>query len=297
MKLNVLFLLLILCKTSELFAALIEPRPLRKLVIESENIIVGYVVKTTEKKILEGEWTNRIAKIAVLEKLQSDIKKDTIEIEFNPNISCPYPDRYYDSTFVIAFLDWDKIRGKFFTHALSYGAKTLNKEELKIYKQRIFEIQQILKIPNKEKQHLETIEWLVICTENPITRWEGIYELTRKLDSKNVNSNKLEFEINTNQKERLKSVLLNLNGYVDFELVDLVYKGNEEEIDNFILQKLKSLNNSDCIYIGSYLYSLKHRNKSKEMDDVMEQFNKFMIECDNPTELKKTIEKFIQLIE
>jgi hypothetical protein len=96
MKLNVLFLLLILGTTSDLFAALIEPRPLRKLVIESEYIIVGYVVKTTEKKILEGEWTNRIAKIAVLENLKGDIKKDTIEIEFNPNISCPYPDRYYD---------------------------------------------------------------------------------------------------------------------------------------------------------------------------------------------------------
>ncbi len=296
---RILSILIFIGVSNDLFAALLEPRPLRKLVIESEYIIVGYVIKITEKESLKNEWTTRIAKIAVLENLQGEPKKDTIEIQFNPDMSCLYPDRYYDSTFVIAFLDWDKRRRKFFTHALSYGAKTLSKKDIEIYKQKIFEIQQILKIPDKEKQRIETIEWLVTCVENPITRWEGIEELSKnqKMDSSSsINRNQI-FDINTSQKERLKNVLLNLNGYVDFELVDLVYKGNEVEIDGFILQKLKSLDNPDCTNYISYLYTLKHKNTSKEMDEVMEKFNQLIIDCNNPKAFKQTIEKFIQLIE
>jgi hypothetical protein len=296
---RILFILIIIGVSNDLFAALLVPRPLRQLVIESDYIIVGYVVKISEKKRLEDEWTTRIAKIAVLENLEGEPKKDTIEIEFNPDMSCPYPDRYYDSTFVIAFLDWDKKRGKFFTHALSYGAKTLSKKEIEIYKQKIFEIQQILKIPDKEKQRIETIEWLVTCAENPVTRLEGIEELSKnqKIDSSSPKDISQIFNINTNQKERLKNVLLNLNGYVDFKLVDLVYKGNESEIDGLLLQKLKSLDNPDCTNYVSYLYSLKHKNSSKEMDEIMEKFNQLIIDCNNPKAFKQTIEKFIQLIE
>ena len=296
---RILFILIIIGVSNDLFAALLVPRPLRQLVIESDYIIVGYVVKISEKKRLEDEWTTRIAKIAVLENLEGEPKKDTIEIEFNPDMSCPYPDRYYDSTFVIAFLDWDKKRGKFFTHALSYGAKTLSKKEIEIYKQKIFEIQQILKIPDKDKQRIETIEWLVTCSENPVTRWEGIEELSKnqKIDSSSPKDISQIFNINTNQKERLKNVLLNLNGYVDFKLVDLVYKGNESEIDGLLLQKLKSLDNPDCTNYVSYLYSLKHKNSSKEMDEIMEKFNQLIIDCNNPKAFKQTIEKFIQLIE
>lgn len=296
---RILSIIIIIGVSNDLFAALLAPRPLRQLVIESEYIIVGNVVKITEKERLENEWTNRIAKISVLENLQGEIKKDTIEIEFNPDMSCPYPDRYYDSTFVIAFLDWDKKRGKFFTHALSYGAKTLSKKEIEIYKQKIFEIQQILKIPDKEKQRIETIEWLVTCAENTVTRWEGIEDLSKnqKIDSSSSIDRNQIFDINTSQKERLKNVLLNLNGYVDFELVNLVYKGNESEIDGFILQKLKSLDNPDCANYVSYLYLLKHKNTSKEMDEVLGKFNKLIIDCNNPKAFKQTIEKFIQLIE
>lgn len=152
MKITIIFLLTFFGLTSNIFAYPISPRPLRQLVTESQYIIVGYVVKTYDKKKDKDDWGTKVARIAVLENLQGKINKDTIEIEFNPNMICPAPDRYFDSTFVISFIDKDKKSGKFYTHALNYGSKTLKKEEIEIYKKRISEIQQILKITNAEQQ-------------------------------------------------------------------------------------------------------------------------------------------------
>ena len=49
---------------SNIFAYPISPRPLRLLVIESQHIIVGYVVKTYEKKKEENEWNELITHIS-----------------------------------------------------------------------------------------------------------------------------------------------------------------------------------------------------------------------------------------
>jgi hypothetical protein len=287
--------------TGYVFAYPISPRPLRQLVTESQFIIVGYVVKTFDKKKDSNNWESRVARIAVLENLQGQINKDTIEIEFVPNMVCPAPDRYFDSTFVISFIDKDEKSSKFYTHALSYGSKTLEKNEIQVYKQRIAEIQQILTITDSIKRRYETVEWLVKCAENETTRWEGTFELSpesnfmshyskgKKQNFKNV--------INTEQKERLKNALLSTTGMINFGLVDLVYKDNETQIDNFLLAKLKNLREDEFWVADDFMNRLKHKNTSKEMDRILEKFEKLQFEYDKKEELKMTIEKFIKLIE
>lgn len=301
MKQTIIFLLTFLGLTSNVFAYPISPRPLRKLVTESQYIIVGYVVKTFDKKKDKDDWGSKVARIEVLENLQGIIQKDTIEIEFNPNMICPAPDRYFDSTYVISFVDRDKKSGKFHTHALNYGAKTLKKEEIEIYKQRIIEIQQILKIPDTVKQRIETVEWLVKCAENETTRWEGTFELSPESNfmsfySRSENQD-YKSVINKEQKEKLKKALLNSTEMIDFGLVDLVYKDNETEIDNFLLTKLKNLNEDEYWIADNFMNRLKHKNTSKEMNEIMEEFDKLQFEYEKKDELKTTIQKFIKLIE
>jgi hypothetical protein len=301
MKTIIIFLLTFFGLTSNVFAYPISPRPLRQLVIESEYIVVGYVVKTFDKKNDKNDWGTKVAKIAVLENLQGKINKDTIEIEFNPNMICPAPDRYFDSTFVISFIDKDKKSGKFYTHALDYGSKTLKKDEIEIYKQRISEIQQILKITDAEKQRTETVEWLVKCAENVTTRWEGTFELSPESNfmsyySRNENQD-FKSVINPEQKNRLKNALLTSQEMVDFGLVDLVYKNNEAQIDDFLFTKLKNLKEDEYWLADNFMNRLKHKNTSKEMQEIMEEFDKLQFEYDKKEELKKIIEKFIKLIE
>lgn len=301
MKKTIIVLLTFLGMVSNVFAYPISPRPLRQLVTESQHIIVGYVVKTYDKKTDKDDWGSKIARIAVLENLQGIIKNDTIEIEFNPNMICPAPDRYFDSTYVISFVNKDKKSGKFYTHALNYGAKTLKKEEIEIYKQRISEIQQILKISDTDKQRIETVEWLVKCAENETTRWEGTFELSPESNfmsfySRSENQD-YKSVINKEQKERLKKALLNSTEMIDFGLVDLVYKDNETEIDDFLFTKLKNLNEDEYWIADNFMNRLKHKNTSKEMNEIMEEFDKLQFEYEKRDELKKTIEKFIKLIE
>lgn len=301
MKTTVIFLLSFFGLTSNIFAYPISPRPLRKLVIESQYIIVGYVVKTIDKKKDKDDWGTKVARIAVLENLQGKINKDTIEIEFKPNMICPAPDRYFDSTFVISFIDKDKQSGKFKTHALNYGSKTLKKDEIEIYKQRISEIQQILKLTNSEKQRTETVEWLVKCAENETTRWEGTFELSSESNFMSYYSQDKKEDfinvLNNNQKERLKSALLNSNEMLDFGLVDLVYSGNEKQIDDFLFAKLKNLKEEEFWIADNFINRLKHKNTSKEMNEILKEFYEVQFEYEKKDELKKTIEKFIKLIE
>lgn len=301
MKLKIIFLLTFIGLTSNVFAYPISPRPLRQLVTESQFIIVGYVVKTFDKKKDKDDWGSKVARIAVLENLQGIIQKDTIEIEFNPNMICPAPDRYFDSTYVISFVNKDKKSEKYYTHALNYGAKTLKREEIEIYKQRISEIQQIFKISDTNKQRVETVEWLVKCAEIETTRWEGTFELSPESDFMSFysRSENQDFKsvINKEQKERLKKALFSSTEMIDFGLVDLVYKENETEIDDFLFTNLKNLKEDEYWIADNFMNRLKHKNNSKEMKEVMEEFDKLQFEYEKKDELKKTIEKFIKLIE
>ncbi len=70
-------------------------------------------IKRLEIKTIGG------SKIAILENLQGIIKNDIIEIDFNPNMICPAPDRHFDGTYVISIVNLNKKRGgEFHFHTL-----------------------------------------------------------------------------------------------------------------------------------------------------------------------------------
>lgn len=300
MKKTILIALLLFGFITNLFAYPISPRPLRKLVIESEYIIIGQVIKVYDKKD-KDDYGLQVAQIKISENLQGEIKTNIIEIEFEANMICPSPDRYFENTYVISFLDKEKKSGKFRTHALSYGAKTLKLEEIDIYKKRITEIQDILKMKNTVQQKLKTVEWLIKCAENEVTRWEGTFELRPESNFISFYSEdkKQDFEklINQEQKERLKKALLNSSESIDFGLVDIVYKNNEVLIDDFLLSKLKKLNADEFWIAREFIQRLKHKNTSLEMNKLLEDYEKIEFDYEKEQELKTIITNFIQLIE
>ncbi len=303
MKKLKLILFIIFVFSNSLFATNypISPRPLRQLVIESENIIIGYVVSTFDKKTKKSERGSKIARVAIIEQIQGKIKQDTLELEFNPNMICPAPAMYYEKTFVISFLK--KYKGEYSTYALNYGAKTLKKDEIEIYKIRIFEIQDILKIANKEQQFTETKEWLVKCSENEITRWEGTFELSPESDFMSFYSqdSKIDFKslLSVQQKNRLKKALLysTRSEYVDFGLVDLVYVGNEKEIEDYLLKSLKELKEDNLWIADGFINRLKHKKNTDEVNQIIAQLEKIDFDYEKQKEKKELIQRFIKEIE
>lgn len=276
------------------------PQPLRLLVEESQCIISGYVVKIYPQN-KDNPWGSMIAQIAVLEKMQGSISADTIEVIFNNHIVCPAPPRYTANKHVLAFINSDK-EGRYYTHALQYGAKTLTLPDIAIYKARILEIQAIIQLNDKVERYTQTVEWLVKCAEQPATRWEGSFELGMQsslmvyYDKRYLNG--FRKGLNETQRERLKAALLATVDIqnADFFLVDLVYVGNEKAVDRLLLNALKRQQPQDWL-AGSFMRRLKHLNNAAAMDKLMARFDKLQFEPNKEAEIKNCVTEFIILAE
>ncbi len=306
---------IILCFTAflctNLFAYPIEPRPLRILVEESSYIIVGYVTKIEDNRSQKDDWGSSKAVIEVREILKGSIDKKIIKVPFEPNMFCPTPPNYVDTSLVLAFLNKEK--GVYYTQALSYGAKTLKAEEIEIYKSRIKEIQEIQKITAEKEKFIQTIDWLVTCAENPITRWEGTYELSPKSDFMSFyqrnKTQKFGLALENKQKARLKAVLFAKTEdtemeYTDFGIVDLIYNEYTEEIDKLLIGNLKSVDKENFWFADNYMKRLSHRtNNPRALKIAQEFFDLYFKDYELQNESKKVetlrnlIKEFIAIVE
>jgi hypothetical protein len=275
------------------------PHPLRLLVEESKFIISGYVVKLYPQN--QGNpWGSTIAQIAVLEKLQGSIAADTIEVIFNSNIVCPTPPRYTDNTHVLVFLNKDK-EGHYYTHALSYGVKTLTLSDIAIYKARILEMQQIAQLKNKTERYTQTVEWLVKCAEQPATRWEGGFELNLQSDMMPYYDKRYKdgFRkgLSEAQRERLKTALLTTTDMraEDLFLVDMVYDGNEKVINVFMLNGLRTQPH-DVWLTGGFMRRLAHLSDTPDMKKLMANYGKLQFENNKEAEINNCVAEFIKLV-
>lgn len=248
MNLKTISLLISLFTSLKIFAYPIDPRPLRKLIIESENIFYAQVKDIKENKLAKSSDWNRshLAILTIKEVLQGKINTQTIEVYFSPEFSCPMPAHYKKGTTVLVFLDKEKNEERYTTHALSYGSKALKKESYFVYKNRIVEMQKILAIKDENERKIKTTDWLVDCALNPVTRSEGVSDLTSDgnfmsfIEDKNKNLPN-EFELNEIQKNKLRSALFSMKklDIWDLEIIDLIQKENDKELLDFLILNFK----------------------------------------------------------
>lgn len=279
----------------------ITPRPLRQLIIESQYIISGKVISVTELELDPNYYTAKAqAKIEITQVFKGNLQKQFMEIQFDNYIGCPQPAHYKPNTLVIAFLDFEK--DKFFTHALSYGSKTLEANDIEVYKERILEMQRILEIKDQLKQYEETLDWLITCVENPATQWEGVFELSPQSNFMSFYSQGKQIDfgqfLSKNQKERLLKILKKKDffNYGDFGIIDLVYTGNEQFIDNRLIESLSKLDEFELLFTNEYMQRLKHLIAPKLFEKYLEKAEKYSIEFGKEKKQKKNIANFIASI-
>lgn len=240
-------LLFVVCSiTAQLsFGYPIPPRPLRKLILESEFIIVATVLKTGNIQHKKEElWETSYALLRVEKQLQGHPVPDTITVYYTAGMICPTPARYTEGDRIITFLDKNpNEKNSYLTHALSYGVKSFSNEENRnIYVSRILEMQKIQTISKPAKKHEEIINWLIKCASNPVTRWEGVYELSPESDFMSYydddKSMKKSVFLNTAQKELLFESFTSVDkpDPTDLYMVDIIAGVN----DGVLLTRLKS---------------------------------------------------------
>lgn len=280
----------------------IEPRPLRRLIAESEYIVIGHVIGI--EKLMKADNAldaNTVASIRIQEVLKGTIPDPVVDVAYNPNYICPAPPHFEANTDVVVFLN--RRKGTWYVHALSYGVKMLSASGLAAYRSRIIEMREILAIKDSYTQFFETVEWLVKCVEHPETRWEGTYELSPQSDFMSYYA-RTEFKpfqsmLSADQRERLKAALLNTAeaGYADLGLIDLVYRGNEKEVHGFLLNFLRRLPDSRVFTASEYMERILQRKSTPGMEALVEEFSAKQFETGNQGRLKTIVREFIALAE
>lgn len=279
----------------------ITPRPLRQLIIESQYIISGKVVSVTELPAdPQQNGAQALARIEIIEVFKGNLQQPYIEVPFDLNMICPQPANYEPNTWVMAFLDFEQ--GKFDTHALSYGSKTLTPDELQVYKERVLEMQNILKVQDALEQYKQTLDWLITCAEHPATQWEGVFELSPHSDFMSFYTQEKQTDygafLSVPQKERLMNILKKkaVFDYGDFGIIDLVYPGNEPYIDQKLIESLSKLDDFGLFFAAEYMQRLQHLVAPRLFDKYIENAQRYAFEDENPKKQKKNIAAFIASI-
>ena len=207
---------------------------LRQLVNTSEYIVIGFVRTFNEDK--KNSYPDK-AVIEVKEVLKGNL------LEKNISLNNEFVMVYYDSTDVLAFLNQNKI-GEFYTNSLPWGCKKLPLSSIEIYKSRIMEVQNIFSTKNKIEKKKKTIEWLLRCVENPVTRWEGMYELAPNyiFSDNDIRSVKEpEFKLKNFQRQKLWNIFISLDNinFVDVGLIDYFLLSDSPEVKKRLIQKIQ----------------------------------------------------------
>ena len=300
-KLRIYFLILILAGTFvNTLAAPIAPRPLRILLEESENVVIGYVYRI-EKLPDNFQYYDRKAILLVKDVLQGNIKKDTIQIYFSGKFICPLPAQYIESTNVLVFPKKRENMDGYTTHALSYGAKTISDKGVELYKARIREMQEIRNITDEKEKQERIMDWLITCIGQPETRWEGVYELYPHGDfmtsycGEEVLPNK-RYELNNEQKSKLRKYILAQNPveFNDIELVELIQNDNDKELKEFLIKCIKASAEYNFWYAGYMMEKIAlftNRQDLKLISDKMKKLNP--VSEGYSDEVKKIVQEYI----
>lgn len=191
----------------------IPSRPLRRLVIDAEFIVVAAVEKTAIRHEEKDHWASGMATLRISSILKGHRDAKVISVYFAAFVMCPAPARYVEGKTVLAFLNRRKNGEGYRTYALSYGAKTPDNADMKVYVARVKELLAILK-EDGGKQTARTVDWLVRCAEHPATRWEGLRDLVwpthGRRDGKSVTDPAFHPHLTGPQRARLVAVLKTL---------------------------------------------------------------------------------------
>ena len=284
---------------AEALAYPIRPRPLRKLVLESEFIVVGFVQET--KPIEHASFGNTVARVEVIDVIQGEIEEKVIEILYSPDMVCPSPARYFDSTLVITFLDKDK-EGIYRTHALSYGSKTLNQQGIEVFMKRILEMQNILQVKDVEMRRRHTLDWLVRCAENEHTRWDGLYELSpgSHLMSAYDHEGKQEYgALTLEHTERLAHSLFQTSklNYSDLGIIELIKGYSDERLLNYLCFQLRLMEEADLWYADKMMTPIMELSDNPSLGKyymLFREINSF--DSDKVKEQKRILDSFVAAI-
>ncbi|GLB48754.1 hypothetical protein [Neptunitalea lumnitzerae] len=301
MKATYLIILIFVVGSLQAIAYPIPPQPLRKLVANAETIVYAKVV-AIESIEHDQQWNDVKATLQITEVLQGKVTQASIQVFFSNGMICPAPAKYEKGTFVLAFLN--KEGNHYVTQALSYGSKKLTSDAYSVYKQRILEIQTIAAIKNEQQKIIKTVEWLVTCAEHPVTRWEGVYELSPNSDfmayyDDTIETKNRRYFLTESQTKRLRMALFKIEelNYEDLGLIGLTVQENDEVMLQFLIEKMRSVDVDTCWYterLMEYIATIANRQDLKQIVAEMNAID--ILEAGSRKKHDDLVRRFIKIM-
>jgi hypothetical protein len=156
------------------------PLPLRVLYLMNSTIVVAQVGKTEIIPPAEGDESDpELAHLRTALEVSSTLKGEHQSVvyvnhwnygEYKDKLtSAAEGDRF------LVFLNQSEGEEGLSVGDMDFGVKQLTDDELNVYVKRIEELAYILKAGKPKDE--EMVEWLVRCAEDPVTEWEGAFDL------------------------------------------------------------------------------------------------------------------------
>jgi hypothetical protein len=284
-----------------LYAYPIPPRPLRKLVIESQFIVYGTVIElgTLPPDKDDNGWERDYARVLVKETWQGEIKEDTIMVFYTKHMLCPAPAEYVAGRDMITFIDKLENKKGYTPKALSYGVKNyLNEQGIALYKKRIAEIKNILKIRGEEERSKKILEWLVVCAESKATEWEGVYELANGGDfMKGKHGSVCENPfLTTELRKKIFNIVIHMDqlGYRDIQLADIITGVDNVQLFALLKKSLLEANAEYVWVVSDIMKRILWLSPNKKMQAIYQQLARSSGKLDD--EKEKLYEDFIRWV-
>lgn len=167
------------------------PSALRELIMNSDRIVVATVSGSTVAKIERENESGKAVMLRIALNVSDTLKGSSVEplVHVHRYGFISYTDgqgaiqvlqgQFEIGKKLLLFLRKSNENGQegYFLTDYSQGMKDLSDDELNVYVKRINEFVEIMKDKQPDKNKI--VEWLVRCAEEPATRWEGAYDLSR----------------------------------------------------------------------------------------------------------------------
>jgi hypothetical protein len=174
--------------------------------------------------------------------------------------------------------------------------KTMPMAEILIYNERIQEMQEILKMSDKDIQFMASVEWSVKCAENRATCHEGTYELSPGSDFMSyydqTEGQPFMQMLSGSQRDRLRTSLFSNPDHPDLGLVDILYVGNQGEVFSLLLKNLKEIRTDNYWMASSYMSRILLCKHSERLENIFNDFSDIQFDDDDQKK-KIMIESFI----
>lgn len=298
-----LFAIAILCSLpSQIIASTCPPppMPLRYLVPISENILIGHVLSMEEITLNSGHKGLQ-AEFEVHQVLQGKIKTKTIPIFMEGWVEQLMGESTTDEGRMLVFVNLSDEDGKrYFSSSYQSSFKMLDEAGLKVYKQRIKELQAINTLKDETRREGRTVDWLIDCASNHYTYWEGAYDLSSYggfLQYYDYEKEELveRIALSATQKQRLKEIVLNRTEitYLELSLIPAITDGPDPELLRFMIKTLK-LTDAQYLYQQQALMGqIALMTKRQDLSDSLDQIRSLAYDDDHSKKVNTIAKDFI----